>query len=263
MSESETRQLGIEFERRVQTMIPEKEYYKKLDSETIYSFLNQYQDKYITQIYNNLDSLPQGSKQATRFEQILQPLLDSVEIADNQNWTFGDVLPAEFSAEIHYDSDTFRSISFSLPKNFYMYIRSTSTVKSTYSFKNHLKGTIKVLPNQQVSQSAAQLFLETPYNSLQILRNPLIIFSKNNSVCIIHDRYTNIKSVKITYYKRPEYFDVMTSTPCSLPMECFDDLVSGAVDLYVQYVAGAEARKRRMAEAAKEQNDKRNKNDEQ
>ena len=43
----ETRQLGIEFERRVQTMIPQKEILEKLDSETIYSFLNQYQDKLI------------------------------------------------------------------------------------------------------------------------------------------------------------------------------------------------------------------------
>jgi hypothetical protein len=36
----------------------------------------------------------------------------------------------------------------------------------------------------------------------------------------------------------------MTSTPCVLPMDAFDDLVTGAVDLYVQYAAGAEARKR-------------------
>lgn len=41
MTLQETRQLGIEFERRVQTMIPEKEL-DKLDTETIYSFLNQY-----------------------------------------------------------------------------------------------------------------------------------------------------------------------------------------------------------------------------
>jgi hypothetical protein len=42
----------------------------------------------------------------------------------------------------------------------------------------------------------------------------------------------------------PKYMDLMTSTPCELSMEAFEDLVSGAVDLYVQYVAGAEARKR-------------------
>jgi hypothetical protein len=48
----------------------------------------------------------------------------------------------------------------------------------------------------------------------------------------------------------------MTSTPCQLPLDAFEELVSGAVDLYVQYVAGAVANKERIqrarAEAAKE-----------
>ena len=54
MTPEQTRQLGIEFERRIQTMIPEREL-DKLDTETIYSFLNQYQDKYIHDIYRSLD----------------------------------------------------------------------------------------------------------------------------------------------------------------------------------------------------------------
>jgi hypothetical protein len=40
--------------------------------------------------------------------------------------------------------------------------------------------------------------------------------------------------------------DLMTSTPCELPMDCFEDVVSGAVDLYIQYAAGAEARNRQL-----------------
>jgi hypothetical protein len=42
MTIQETRNLGIEFERRIQTMIPETEIVTKLDTETIYSYLNQY-----------------------------------------------------------------------------------------------------------------------------------------------------------------------------------------------------------------------------
>ena len=38
----QTRQLGIEFERRVQTILPATEASAKLDTETIYSFLNQF-----------------------------------------------------------------------------------------------------------------------------------------------------------------------------------------------------------------------------
>ena len=40
MTIKETRQLGIEFERRVQTMIPDREYIDKLDTDTIYSFFS-------------------------------------------------------------------------------------------------------------------------------------------------------------------------------------------------------------------------------
>jgi len=57
----------------------------------------------------------------------------------------------------------------------------------------------------------------------------------------------------------------MTSTPCELPMDAFDDLVTGAVDLYVQYAAGAEANKRRQDEARRQQakeNNRRRNNDE-
>lgn len=71
MTLDETRQMGIEFERRVQTMIPEKELFEKLDTETIYSFLNQYQDKYIHDIYRNLDAIPSGTKISAHVESVL------------------------------------------------------------------------------------------------------------------------------------------------------------------------------------------------
>jgi len=45
----------------------------------------------------------------------------------------------------------------------------------------------------------------------------------------------------------------LTSTRCELPMEMFEQLVSGAVDLYVQYVSGAEANRRRQQEQAQQQ----------
>ena len=44
----------------------------------------------------------------------------------------------------------------------------------------------------------------------------------------------------------------MTNTKCELPLDAFEELVSGAVDLYVQYVAGAEARKKQLEQARQE-----------
>lgn len=70
---------------------------------------------------------------------------------------------------------------------------------------------------------------------------------------VIYDQYTTPEGIKVMYYAQPKRFDIMTNTACELPMDAFDDLVTGAVDLYVQYVAGAEANKRRIQEAQRQQ----------
>ena len=51
------------------------EFQQKLDTETIYSFLNQYQDKFIHDIYKQLDQVPSPSKLSAYVETILQGLL--------------------------------------------------------------------------------------------------------------------------------------------------------------------------------------------
>ena len=91
---------------------------------------------------------------------------------------------------------------------------------------------------------------------MRILRHPAAVLSKYKSnkptLTVIYDQYTTPLGVKVLYYAEPQHFDVMTSTACELPMDAFDDLVTGAVDLYVDYVAGAEANKRRRQEALRQ-----------
>ena len=253
MTLNETRQLGIEFERRIQTMIPEKEF-DKLDTETIYSFLNQYQDRYIHDIYRNLDNIQSGTKLSSHVESVLQTLLKTSELiaAGNSNLI-----------------DTPLSIVCELPPDFDMYVRSTSIVSDTYNFKvsNNTSQSLKIIPNQFVSQNDAWKLFETPNNTLRILRQPAAILSKNKAgectLTVIHDRYTNIQKVGLTYYAKPAYFDIMTSTACELPIDVFDDIVSGAIDLYIQYVAGAEANKKKQQEQLRKQQNEQNKKDEE
>lgn len=91
--------------------------------------------------------------------------------------------------------------------------------------------------------------IETTHDSLRILRYPAAVLDKDNTITVIYDQYTEPKGIEITYYKQPDKFSLFTGSPCKLPIDSFEELVSGAVDLYVQYVAGAEARKRQLDEA--------------
>ena len=284
MTLEDTRRLGIEFERRVQTMIPEKEIAEKLDTETIYSFLNQYQDKYVHDIYRNLDKVASGSKLSAHVESILQSMLATEEVMiDGNGVNAQDYTTSVTDANDVEIIDTARSVIYKLPENFYMYIRSVSNVTKTFSFKGGSEEVLnktRVIPNELVSQSDIWRLIETPYDSLRILRYPAASITPYNSdfkkedggnpghyipdsnsyptMTVLYDRYTEPKGIKVTYYKQPARFSLMTSTNCELPLDAFDDLVSGAVELYIQYVAGAEANRRRQLEAARKQQQRNN-----
>ena len=264
MTPEETRQLGIEFERRVQTMIPEKEYLDKLDTDTIYAYLNSYQDKYIHDIYRNLDQIKSGSKLSAHVEAVLQEMLRTQTISIEEAKDYTEDIQDENGVTIVENG---RSVTYPLDPSFYMYVRSVSSVSSTYSFKssNNSNNAIRVLPNELVSQSDVWRLLETPHNSLRILRYPAATIGAYENfkidgvtksvptINVIYDQYTTPIGIKVMYYAQPKRFDIMTKTDCELPMDAFDDLVTGAVDLYVQYVAGAEANKRRIQEAQRQQ----------
>ena len=276
MTIEDTRRLGIEFERRVQTMIPDTEFLEKLDTETIYSFLNQYQDKYVHEIYRNLDQIQSGSHLSAHVESVLQSLISEAEmlVANEEN------VIENTSTTIQIGEGTIvatgRSVSYKLPIDFYMYVRSVSQVSRTFAFRSNTNTVqedttlpiedttlpiedttlpIRVIPNQLTSQSDVWKLIETPHNTLRILRYPAATLGNINNekvLTVIYDQYTTPVGIKLSYYKQPSRFSLMTNTKCELPLDAFEELVSGAVDLYVQYVAGAEARKRQLDEARRQ-----------
>lgn len=124
-----------------------------------------------------------------------------------------------------------------------VYVSSISEVNSYFmKGKNYITSSVRV-QNKYVPVSEFSKYEITPNDTLRIMRTPVITFSyiddrEDEVFSIIHDRYTTIGSVELTYYRNPKYFDWKEGNECELPIDMFDDLVSGAVALYIQYIAG-------------------------
>jgi hypothetical protein len=112
-----------------------------------------------------------------------------------------------------------------------LYITSYSKVDKAYEYKG--PGQSGVLANNLIAAKDVSTILTKPHDNMRIIRTPIVWLGDNNKLYVQYDRYTNPTEMIVNYYKIPQYMDIMTSTPCELPIETFDELVTGAVDLYV------------------------------
>lgn len=122
MTIEQTRQLGIEFERRLQTMFPATKIMAKIDTEDIYSFLNQYQLQYIQSLYLAEDQTPSEARPSILVQDVLRIFTKHEKLTNGTSDSTLDV----------------RNKTFHLPADYYQYIRSTSHVYGTY--KNYIEG---------------------------------------------------------------------------------------------------------------------------
>lgn len=228
MTLTQTRQLGIEVERRLQTILPTLKLENKIDTEDIYAFLNQFQRLYIDQVYKQDDNVVSGTRQAVLIEDILHTLTTHQVITGGA---------ADGSLDVN-------NTTFNLPDNYYKYIRSVSSITGNYTSATQTA----VVSNILAKQTDTNKVINQYYDKNRILRNPIAILERSK-IKIVHDAYTTVNSVDVTYIKLPANFSVLTNTACELPYDCFDDLVAGAVDLYIKHLTATQpkqqSRKRR------------------
>jgi hypothetical protein len=123
---------------------------------------------------------------------------------------------------------------YNLPDDYYMYVRSTSSADIAYNNKSGYS-----IPNVLIDQNNVHKVIESAYDTNKIIRNPIVVLSTSDDkpvLQLIHDVYTNIIKVSLTYIKQPNRFGIDDDDDtCELPIDCFEDLVSGAVNLYLTY----------------------------
>ena len=111
MTLDQTRKLGIEFERRLQTINENMKISDKIDTDDIYSYLNQYQDQFIKTIYLTQDNVKQGTKALAKLQDYLKTLVKE------QSYSYSE--------------------SVVLPDNYLMYLSSNSVVTVSYLTNNN------------------------------------------------------------------------------------------------------------------------------
>lgn len=250
------REMQMEFERRITLMNPDFEIKEKITSDTIFSFLNAYTERFVRNNYLQEDTVADGSRAQKKNVDALKGLvvrdLFKVEEKDNNNT----------------DRTTDRII---IPSDYFLYIRSNSLLSKNYKLETEINAIIGegeqakediskyvIAPNKLIREDDTDKVISSYYNKAIVL-TPYVVFNtsvftekiKNEQgediskdvekLCmnVIHDEYTNVKYVDLVYYRKPKRFDVIGVNEttvldhCELPENVHMEIVEGAVEMFI------------------------------
>ena len=225
--------MQMEFERRITLMNPDFELKEKLTSDTIFSFLNAYTERYVRINYLREDQVADNTRALKKIQDSLKGLI----VRD----TF-DVLEKDSN---NSDDNTDR---IELPTDYFLYIRSNSILSKNYKVEEEIQeqNNYIITSNKTIREDDVDKVISTYYNKA-ILLNPYVVLNSGNATSdngklflnVIHDKYTTIKKVDIVYYRKPKKFDVIgvdgvtVLDHCELPENVHMEIVEGAVEMFI------------------------------
>lgn len=124
---------------------------------------------------------------------------------------------------------------------------------------------ISSLSNVLVDIRTLESVQDGTYDKHRIIRKPLLAI-KNNTALVYsseNEKYPP-KYLRLTYIRKPTEFTILGDNPvnCELPTDCFEDLVTGAVELFFNYKYKVSlAQQAAKARAKKNKEDKEDDND--
>ena len=229
----DARSMQMEFERRITLMNPDFEIKEKVTSDTIFSFLNAYTERFVRNNYLQEDTVADDSRAQKKNADALKGLvvrgLYDIEAKDEKNTDkTSDRVP--------------------LPDDYFLYVRSNSLLSKNYKLESEIanENEYVVAPNKMIREDDTDKVISSYYNKAIIL-TPYIILNNGNVedetkkfyVNIIHDEYTIIKKLDLVYYRKPKKFNVIgvdgvnVLDHCELPENVHMEIVEGAVEMFI------------------------------
>ena len=227
------REMQMEFERRITLMNPNFEIKEKITSDTIFSFLNAYTERFVRNNYLQEDTVADNSRAQKKNVDALKGLVvRGLYVVDAKD-------------EDNTDRTTDRV---SLPDDYFLYIRSNSLLSKNYKLEKEItnEGQYVVAPNKMIREDDTDKVISSYYNKAIIL-TPYVVLSNGNVADvtkklyanIIHDEYTIVKKLDLVYYRKPKRFDVIgvdginILDHCELPENVHMEIVEGAVEMFI------------------------------
>ena len=215
------REMQKQFEQRLITINPEFAVNQKLTSDVIFQYLNQYTQSYVKANYIALDQLQNNNRNILK------------SIHDISNLISNTILSKETKTQDNLDNYI---DYFELPTDFFLYIRSTSKVTS--NFQGTTTDNTAITTNNICKVDDINKVVTAYYNNI-ILPNPYIIID-NQDIRILHDKYTTIDTISITYYRLPKLFNVLNVDNitvldhCELSDSACNEIIEGAVNMFIE-----------------------------